>query len=192
MILSITDLGIRDLVQVLKDLRHGSIGFDVYRDPRTSTKSALMHYLLTEFSNTQLTDAVKVYTKPVQNEPKQAVNGHVLLNHVQAQQPDSKPQCTQCGIHFYKHYLKGGVCNGCRHPERIVTTVSAQVTPQVTAPTISPINPAAEQMGKLIVEALMKAQPASILDAKMVQTMIDQAIQHNNKLLIQALDRALA
>lgn len=72
---TIQDLTIRDLIQVLKDLRNGHIGFDVYRDERTSTKSALLQYMLKEFSSDEIVQAIKNF----KNEPKTANSAPLLV-----------------------------------------------------------------------------------------------------------------
>lgn len=56
---SITDLPVKTLVKVLADLRGGEIGFDPYRDPRTSKKEALLGFILKSHSNDEIIAAIK-------------------------------------------------------------------------------------------------------------------------------------
>lgn len=50
----IEKLTVRQLVQVLKHARGGNIGFDPFRDPRTSTRASLLKFLLETHSNDQI------------------------------------------------------------------------------------------------------------------------------------------
>lgn len=55
---SIATLPVKTLVQVLKHLKGGEIGFDPYRDPRTSKKESLLAYIIKEHTNEQIISAI--------------------------------------------------------------------------------------------------------------------------------------
>lgn len=59
---SIKDLTVKQLVAVLTHLKQGSIGFDVYRDDRTSTKSKILSYILMNFENNAIITAISAVT----------------------------------------------------------------------------------------------------------------------------------
>lgn len=59
---SIKDLTVKQLVAVLTHLKQGSIGFDVYRDDRTSTKSKILSYILMNFENSAIINAISAVT----------------------------------------------------------------------------------------------------------------------------------
>jgi cobaltochelatase CobS len=55
---SITELNLKTLVAVLKDLRGGSIGFDPFRNDKTNTKARLLAFILKEHTNTEIIAAI--------------------------------------------------------------------------------------------------------------------------------------
>lgn len=57
--MSIVALPVKTLVKVLAHLRGGEIGFDPFRDPRTSKKENLLSFMLAEHSNDQIATAVQ-------------------------------------------------------------------------------------------------------------------------------------
>lgn len=59
---SIQDLTLKNLCEVLKDLRGGSIGFDPYRDPRTNNKAKLLAFILKEHDNNSIIAAISRLT----------------------------------------------------------------------------------------------------------------------------------
>jgi cobaltochelatase CobS len=56
--MAIQDMTVKTLVKVLARLRGGEIGFDPYRDPRTQTKAALLSFILSNYSNEEILEAL--------------------------------------------------------------------------------------------------------------------------------------
>lgn len=59
MSVSISNMTMPQLIGVLKDLKGGAIGFDVFRNPETKTKAALLQYILKNFTNDAIIPAVQ-------------------------------------------------------------------------------------------------------------------------------------
>lgn len=55
---SLTSLTVKQLVDVLKDLKGGSIGFDPFRDDRTNSKPKLLSFIATHFDDAAIIQAV--------------------------------------------------------------------------------------------------------------------------------------
>lgn len=61
-------LTVRQLVQVLKHARGGNIGFDPFRDPRTSTRANLLKFLLESCSNEQIISGISALASETQTD----------------------------------------------------------------------------------------------------------------------------
>ena len=58
--MSLTQLPVKTLVEVLKHLKGGNIGFDPYRNADTNSKEKLLRYIAVNYSNDAIVDAVKI------------------------------------------------------------------------------------------------------------------------------------